>query len=162
MNTIGCKTTPCAVSHRARDLVSVGHGDDSTTAGPAGHNDWFEGVTTKHVKLVCKARPGKEPGRPREYQSGLAWEADPRHAELAIQGLGLAKARTRRSPGGVKTPDGDKAIVLETEAKSAYRAVVARLSELPSNMPKPLLATNECERASTCSSQADSTQLEKG
>ena len=64
MNTIGCKTTPCAFSHRTRGLVSVGHGDDSTTAGPAGYNDWFEGVTTKHVKLVCKARPGKEPGRP--------------------------------------------------------------------------------------------------
>mgnify|MGYP002810398666 CR=1 FL=1 len=119
----------------------MGHGDDSTTAGRAGYNDWFEGVRTEHVKRVCKARPGREPGRHREDQSGSAWGADPRHAELAIQGLGLAKARTRRRPGGVKTPDGDKAILLETEAKSAHRAVAARPSDFPSNMPKLLLAT---------------------
>ncbi len=161
MNTIGCMTATCAFSHGARDQVSVVHGDEFTTAGPARGTDWFEGVTTKHVKLVCKARPGKEPGRPREDQSGSAWEADPRHAELAIQGLGLARARARRSPGGVKTPDGDKAIVLETEAKSAYRAVAARLSDTPSSMPMLLLAANECEKASTCSSQADLPHLKQ-
>ena len=61
----------------------------------------------------------------------------------------------------MKTPDGDKAIVLETEAKSAYRAVAARLSYVPSSMPKLLLATKKCEKASTCSSQADLTHLKK-
>ena len=116
---------------------------------------------TKHVRLVCKARPGNEPGRHREDQSDSASEADPRHAELAIQGLGLAKARARRSPGGVKTPDGDRVIELETDAKSAYRAVAARLSYIASNMPKLLLATNECGKATTCSSQADLAHLMK-
>ena len=106
--------------------------------------DRFEGVKTKHVELVCKARPGNEPGRHREGQSDSAWEADPRHAEPAIQGLGLAKARTRRSPGGAKTPDGDRVIELETDAKSTYRAATARLSCTASSMPSLHLATKEC------------------
>ena len=61
----------------------------------------------------------------------------------------------------MKTPDGDNAIELETDAKSAYRAVAARLSYIASNMPKLLLATNECGKATTCSSQADLTHLMK-
>ena len=59
MNTIGRMTATCAFSHRTLDLVSVEHGDDLATAGPAVDNDWFEGLTTKHEKLVCKARPGR-------------------------------------------------------------------------------------------------------
>ena len=35
VNMIGGKTTPCAFSHRTRGLVSVVHGDDFITAGPA-------------------------------------------------------------------------------------------------------------------------------
>ena len=57
----------------------------------------------------------------------------------------------------MKTPDGDKAIVLETGAKSACRAMRARLSYLVSDRPEILFATKECEEASTCSSQADLT-----
>ncbi len=61
----------------------------------------------------------------------------------------------------MKTQDGDRAIELETEAKSAYRAVAARPSYLASNMPKLLLATKECGSASTCSSQVDLTHLKE-
>ena len=118
-------------------------------------------MKTKHVELVCKARPGKEPGRYREDQSDSAWEADPRRAELAIQGLGLAKARARRSPGGAKMPGGDKVIELENDAKSTCRAATARLSYIASNMPKLHLATEECGRATTCASQTDLAHLLK-
>ena len=34
--------------------------------------------------------------------SGLTWEADPRHAELAVAGLGLQAARPQSSLGGAK------------------------------------------------------------
>ena len=61
----------------------------------------------------------------------------------------------------MKTQDGDRAIVLETEAKSAYRAATARLSYLASDRPKLLFATKECVKASTCSSQADPTRLKR-
>ena len=57
----------------------------------------------------------------------------------------------------MKTPDGDKAIVLETEAKSAYRAMGARLSYPANDRPETLFATKDCEEASTCSSQVDLT-----
>ena len=61
----------------------------------------------------------------------------------------------------MKTPDGGKAIVLETEAKSAYRAMGARLNYPASNRPETLFATKECEEASTCSSQVDLTHLKE-
>ena len=51
---------------------------------------------------------------------GLTWEADPRHAELAVAGLGLQAARPQASPGGAKPsapldheelePDGQKSL----------------------------------------------------
>ena len=34
--------------------------------------------------------------------SGLTWEADPRHAELAVAEFGLQAARPQTSPGGAK------------------------------------------------------------
>ena len=34
--------------------------------------------------------------------SGLTWEADPRHAELAVAELGLRSARPQMSPAGAK------------------------------------------------------------
>jgi hypothetical protein len=133
--------------------------------------DWFEVELTKQLELVCKARLGMEPGRSREDktvscvvcvgQIDSTWEADPRHAELEAQELGLTKARPQLSPGGAEAQVGDKAIALETEAKSAYRAATARLSYLASDRPKLLFATNECEEASTCSSRADLTHLKR-
>ncbi len=58
MNTVGCKTKPCAFSHRARDSVSVVHGDEFITAGPAQDIDGLEKDMAKHLDIVCKARLG--------------------------------------------------------------------------------------------------------
>ncbi len=89
--------------------------------------DWFEGETTKHLELVCRERPGLEPGRSREGetvscvvrvdQNGFACVADPRHSERAIQELGLTTARPQLSLGGAKAQDVDEATELGTEAK---------------------------------------------
>ena len=48
---------------------------------------------------------------------------------------------------------------METEAKSAYRTVTARLNYLASDRPEIFFAAKECGKASTCSSQADLTHL---
>ena len=47
--------------------------------------------------------------------SGLTWEADPRHAELAVAGLGLQAARPQKSLGGAKpsTPLDHKELELD-------------------------------------------------
>ncbi len=147
------------------------HGDDFITAGPAQDIDWFEREMAKHLEIVCKARLGFEPGCSKEGkilsrvvrvdQKSFTWEADPRHAELAIQELGLTTARPQLSPGGANAQDGDEELKLDTAAKSAYRTVTARLNYLASDRPELLLATKECGKAATCSSRADLTHLKR-
>ena len=81
----------------------------------------------ENVEMVQKARLG--PGYDSEAtvlnrcvtysDSGLTWEADPRHAELAVAELGLHTARPWTSPGDAQPnaslhhkelePDGQKA-----------------------------------------------------
>ena len=137
---VGCKTTPCAFSHKTRDLVSVVHGDDFITAGPARDIDLFEKEMAKHLEIVCNARLGLGSGCSKEGkilnrevrvdQNGISWED-----ELAIQELGLTTARPQLSPGGAKVKDGDEEIELDAEAKSAYRTVTARANYFASDRP---------------------------
>jgi hypothetical protein len=157
MDMVGCKTTPCAFPHRTRGLVSAVHGDGFITAGPEQDIDWFGKEMALHLEIVCKARLGLEPGCSTEGkilnrlvrvdQNGFSCEADPRHAELATQELGLTTARPQLSPGGAKAQDGDEVLELDTEATSAYRTVTARLYYLASDRPELLFATKECGKS---------------
>ena len=86
------------------------HGDDFIFAGCGDHLDWLSQKLTEKLELVQKARlgPGYDSGatvlkRCVTYNdSGLTWEADPRHAELALAELGLQSARPQTSPSGAK------------------------------------------------------------
>ena len=99
---------PCASGHSTRDLDMVVHGDDFIVAGDGDDLDWLFQKLNEKLELVQKA--GLGPGYDSEAtvlnrcvtysDSGLAWEADPRHAELAVAELGLQAARTQTSPGG--------------------------------------------------------------
>ena len=106
----------------------VVHGDDFIIAGDGDDIDWFSQKLIEKLELVQKARLG--PGYDNEAtalnrcvtygNSGLTWEADPRHAELAVAELGLQAARPQTSPGGAKPnapldheelePDGQKSL----------------------------------------------------
>ena len=103
----------------------VVHSDDLIIDGSG---DNLDGLSQKlNEGLLNGARLG--PGHDREAtvlnrcvtnsDSGMTWEADPRHAELAITELGLQSARPRTSPGGAKPnapPDHDE---LELDGQKA-------------------------------------------
>ena len=86
------------------------HGDDFLVAGDGDDLDWLSQKLNEKLELVQRARLG--PGYDSEAtvlnrcvtfsDSGLTWEADPRHAELAVAELGLQAARLQTSPGGAK------------------------------------------------------------
>ena len=88
----------------------VVHGDDFIIPGDGDDLDWLSQKLDEKLELVQKARLG--PGYDSEAtvlngfvtysDSGLTWEADPRHAELAVAELGLQAARPQTSRGGAK------------------------------------------------------------
>ena len=69
--------------------------------------------------------------------SGLTWEADPRHAELAVAELGLQAARSQTSPGGAKrsAPLDHEELQLDRQKAGLDHSVSARLSYLASDRP---------------------------
>ena len=72
--------------------------------------DWLSQKLNEKLELVQKARlrPGYDSqatvlNRCVVYKdSGPTWEADPRHAELAVADIGLQSARPQTSPGGAR------------------------------------------------------------
>ena len=95
------------VGHASRDLDMVVHGDGFIVAGCGDDLDRLSQKLIGKLELVQKARLG--PGYDSEAtvlnrcvlynDSGLTWEADPRHAELAVAELGFQAARPQTSPG---------------------------------------------------------------
>ena len=111
------------------------------------------------LDLVQKARLG--PGYDSEAtvlnryvtysDSGLTWEADPRHAEFAVCELGLQAARPQTSPGGAKPSAPLDHEELELDGQKAYHSVSARLAFLASDRPDIAIACKEFSRESnTC------------
>ena len=82
----------------------VVRGDDFMVAGCGDDLDWLSQKLNEKLELVQKVRLG--PGYDSEAtvlnscvlynDSGLTWEVDPRHAELAVAELGLQAARRHR------------------------------------------------------------------
>ena len=84
----------------------VVHGDDFIVAGCGGDLDWLSQKLNEMLELVKKASLGL--GYDSEAtvrnrcvvynDSGLTWEADPRHAELTVTELGLQSAASTDEP----------------------------------------------------------------
>ena len=109
VQTLAC-SAQANVGHSIKDFDMVVHGDDFIVAGNGDDLDWLSQKLNEKLELLQKARVG--PGYDSEAtvlnryvtysDSGLTWEADPRHAELAVAELGPQAARPQRSPGGAK------------------------------------------------------------
>ena len=111
------KSNPCIYFHAGRDLRTVVHGDDFTTAGNYENIKWLHGEPSEKWKRIERGIFGP-PGRPETIQDirvlsriitwkedGTWWEPDARHAELVISLLGDgprgAKATTALAKGAV-------------------------------------------------------------
>ena len=93
--------------------------------------------------------------------SGLTWEADLRHAELAVAEFGLQTARPQTSPGGAKQSaplDHEK---LEPDGQKACHSVSARVAYLASDRPDIAFPCKECSRAVGKATRADLTRLKR-
>ena len=139
------------------------HGDDFNIAASGDDLDPFSQKQKEKLELVQKARLG--PGYDREAtvrdhcvtydDSWLTWEADPRHAELAVVELGLQAARPQTSPGGAKLNAPLDHEELIPYWQKAYHRVLAYLAYLASDRTDIAFASRECSRAVGKATRAD-------
>ena len=146
--------------HEIWTWLCIGDGDDL---------DWLLKKLNEKLELVQKARLG--PGYDNEAtvlnrcvtysDSGLTWEADPRHAELAVAEIGPQSARPQTSSGGAKPSAPLDHEELFPDGQQAYHSVSARLAYLASDRPDIAFACKECSRAVGKATRADLIRLKR-
>ena len=166
---VSSSNCPCDFGHSTRDLDTVVHGDDFIVAGDGDDLDWLPQKLNEKLELVQQARLGL--GYDSEAtvlnhcvthsDPGLTWDADPRHAELAVAELGLQASRPQTSPGGAKPSAPLDHEELEPDGQKAHHSVSARLAHLTSDRPDIAFACKECSRAVGKSTRADFTRLKR-
>lgn len=128
------------------------HGDDYVSVGQDGDLKWLKGVLGKKCGIKTQVLG---PGRIRFLNRVLAWpdegaeyEADPRHAEIVVQEIGLIEAKPVSTPGPEDegaTGSGSE-MALERDQAPEYRALVARWDYLSHGRPDISLSVKELAR----------------
>ena len=143
-------SNPCCFHHPEWNLSLVVHGDDFTCLGTAESLDKYERHMCKAFEVELRGPIGCEAGDATEMKvlnrilrvtsRGLAYEADPRHAELLAVQVGLelrapdSKGRAIRTPCVKQTTDEevlDEAVQHEDEALSVMAVQHAHREPLP-------------------------------
>ena len=127
--------------HRARSLKVVVHGDDFIIVGQREAVAWFRQRLAERFEIKTKVI-GNEADEVAEARvlnrilrrtaQGWELEADQRHAELIVNALGLAEAKTVSTPGEETKPWQEESDAVELEPKQAteYRGLAARINYL--------------------------------
>ena len=102
------KYNVCTYYHRSRQLRTLVHGDDFVTVGDRAETEWFKKRLEERFEIKTK-KVGDGPGENREEKvlnriiritpEGWEYEADQRHGELVVQGMGLEEAKSVSTPG---------------------------------------------------------------
>eukprot|EP00973_Karenia_brevis_P042751 5916416-Karenia_brevis.AAC.1 len=96
------RSSPCMFWHKGRDLVTMVHGDDFFTAGCEEDPKWLKIIVEAAFEIKTKIigpeakddKQAKVLNRTGSYKDqGIEYEADPRHAELIVQELGLQESK---------------------------------------------------------------------
>ena len=112
-------SSPCCFSNESMGVHVVVHGDDFTALGTPSGLDMYEKGMAETFECKFKGRLGHGPEDLKEMRvlnrivrvtdSGLRYEADPRHAEMLARALKLESCKHMVTPG-VKLPFNDTAV----------------------------------------------------
>ena len=102
-------SSPCAFYHKEKNLRVVVHGDDFTVLGADRELDWYRREMQKKYSLKVRGRLGPEKRDDKSIrilnrivrwtEDGVELEADPRHAEILVEQMGLQRAKGVSTPG---------------------------------------------------------------
>ena len=147
------RSSPCCFRHASKDLSVVVHGDDFTFVGPDAELDWAQEEMSKRFLIKAMGRLGGDQGDVQELrilnrvvrweESGISYEADPRHSELIVRGTGagtrrvttpmvkIQTSRSRFAEGPIEEEEGEGARgeegeELSPEDAALYRSLAAR------------------------------------
>ena len=148
---------PSVFAHRVRGIKLLVHGDDYFSSGRAADLDWLQQELEKKYELKTqrvgrgkhKLREGKVLNRVvRLTESGWEMEADPRHAELVVEQLGLENEKGLSTPGSDNKDDEDNEDdkLLDEDAAKKYRMIAARCNYLSLDRPDFQFAVKEACR----------------
>ena len=136
------KASPCNFHHYERKLYVTVHGDDFTSTGTKSQLKWFQGIlnTVYECKHHWFGPDSSEEDSVRILNRAICWardcityEADSRHAEVAIEQLKFSEAKSVTTPGireEQKKAREEESELMSLEEASKYRMVVARLNYL--------------------------------
>ena len=152
-------TSPCAFWHKDKGLRLVVHGDDFTSSGTENELRWL--VQEFEKKYITKVRGIVGPdshdlrsmtilNRILEWKSDrITFEADPRHVDMIIKGMGLVNGKGSDVVGNeVKQSEGEEKLCKEDAFK--FRSLAARCNFLTMDRPDLQYACKEiCRRMSS-------------
>ena len=150
------RSSPCIFHHPERGIRAVIHGDDFSIMGRSDELDWFRTEMRKAFTIKIKARLG--PGQKGEQATRilnriveygdnvLYYEADQRHAEDVISGMGLSDdSKTVVTPGINGPTQAGKITMNGTQ----FRMLAARCNYLAQDRPDIQFAAKEvCRKMS--------------
>ena len=137
--------SPCNFTHAELDIDVTVHGDDFMAVGSKSGLKWLE--LKMKAKFEAKVEVlGPDPDELREVRilnriirwenDGLCYEADQRHAELAVKELGLENCKAVTTPGCREScvdnvdADGEGQTMLGPDEAKSFRSITARINFL--------------------------------
>ena len=140
------KGHPCVFWHPEKQIKTLVHGDDYVSSGTVDSMNWLETELTKAYEIKTQ-KVGNSVGYKSEGKvlnrilrindDGWQMEADPRHAELVVEQLGLKDDKGIGTPGlsGADEDDTDEDVPLTGADITSYRGVIAQCNYLASDRP---------------------------
>ena len=167
------KASPCIFYHPEKRIRTYVHGDDYVSSRRPEALKWMQKKLEEkdQVKTQCLG-PGKEESRQFKIlirfvtwheHKGIAYEADPRHAELVIEQLNLKEAKPVSTPGTReegRTKEAHDETLSENES-TRYRAVIARCNYLSPDRFDIAYAVKELARAMASPTEGDMQRLKR-
>ena len=130
------------------------HGDDYVSAGDGESKTWLEEELAKAYEIQTQ-KLGTSKNIEQESKvlnliircTEAVWEieADPRHAELVVEQLGLTSDRACVTPGvsGTDEEDDEGDVPLEGEDVTRYRGVIACCNHMAADTPAAALSSRK-------------------
>ena len=171
MESIGMsrgKASPCIFYHKVRDLRVVVHGDDFTVLGPEGQLDWFREQIRGRFDVKVRGRMGDGDHDIKSIRilnrvltwtpTGILYEADQRHAELIMKGMGIKDGDKSVNTPGYSRPAKERRESereLDKHEATQYRGLVARANYLAQDRSDIKFAVKELSRWMSAPRQGD-------
>ena len=166
------KYNVCTFHHKERNIRTLVHGDDFVSVGRRKDMRWMEEMLAKRFEIKTKKiGRGKEESREakvlnrviRVTEEGWEYEADQRHGELIVRGLGLEEAKGVATPGEDAKPwsEEEEETELSSSQGADYRGLGARANYLATDRPDIQFSTKEVCRGMAKPTEADKKRLKR-